>query len=403
MDKRFRSLTVIVYIIAFTLTATVSATMLLLNVSHPWNIVITGVVVITAALLSYLFTSSLIKAEREYHGADYAAMIDSITCGILVFDGNSRIYTASEDAKGYLDLPDYAIGMYKTDAIKDEELLHCISQAEEGESSLTEYTSHGTTLRVLVDPVIFNNRIVGTMLLLLDMGEQLTLQKLKREFTANVSHELKTPLTSISGYAEMIAEGIAEPKDVPVFASRIQKESKRLLALISDIIRLSSLDEGGTNNDIEAVDIAEIADECRDVLLKSADDHNVTLFIDAEELIINGSRSLLSELVYNLMDNAIRYNKDGGSVFVTVKDGVLSVRDTGIGIPEEHIPYVFDRFYRVDKSRSKETGGTGLGLAIVQHISEKYGADISIDSKVGEGTCISVSFPKANKYLSQKF
>ena len=396
MEKRFKSLTLIVYIIALMFVATAAVTVTLLNVPRPWILVILGAAIIAAALLLYLFTSSLMKAEREYHGADYAAMIDSITGGILVFDGNSRIYTISNDAAGYLDLPEYAIGMYKTDAIRDEELLRCLELAEKGESSLTEYTAHGVTLRVLTDPVIFNNKIVGTMMLLLDMGEQLTLQKLKREFTANVSHELKTPLTSISGYAEMIAEGIAAPADVPVFASRIQKESKRLLALISDIIRLSSLDEGSGAEESEAVDLAEVADECRDVLLKSAQDHKVTLEVRGDPLVVTGSRSLLSELVYNLMDNAIRYNKEGGSVTVETRGRTLSVEDTGIGIPEEHIPHIFERFYRVDKSRSKQTGGTGLGLAIVKHIAEKYGAATELSSREGEGTRISVTFPEAD-------
>lgn len=393
MDKRFRSLMLIVYIIAFTFVSTITAAAVLMKVPQPWIFIVAGASIITASIAIYCFNASIMKAENEYHGADYAAMIDSITGGILVFDGNSRIYTVSEDAKGYLDLPDYAIGMHKSDAIRDAELQRCISLAEKGESSLTEYTAHGITLRVLVDPVIFSNHIVGTMLLLLDMGEHLTLQRLKREFTANVSHELKTPLTSISGYAEMIATGLADPADVPEFASRIQKESKRLLALISDIIRLSSLDEGSPAEENEEVDIAELADECRDVLLKSAEDHGVTLELSTEELIINGSRSLLSELIYNLMDNAIRYNREGGSVSVTVKGRTLTVKDTGIGIAQEHIPHIFERFYRIDKSRSKRTGGTGLGLAIVKHIAEKYGASIGIESIEGKGTSISVTFP----------
>lgn len=393
MDKRFRSFAFIVYVIALALTATVSAASVMLGLPHVWMLAAVGGTVLLCAACLYFFSSSLMKAEKEYHGADYAAMIDSITAGIIVFDGNSRVYTVSEDARGYLGLPDNAIGMYKTDAITDEELLRCISLAEKGESSLTEYTCRSKTLRVLVDPVIFSGQIVGTMMLLLDMGEQLTLRRMRREFTANVSHELKTPLTSISGYAEMIATGLADPKDVPGFAARIQKESKRLLALIGDIIRLSSLDEGAPGSDSEEVDLAQVADECRDVLLKSAEDHSVDLILDTEELIVNGSRSLLNELIYNLMDNAIRYNKEGGSVTVKTRGRTLTVSDTGIGIPEEHRDHVFERFYRVDKSRSKETGGTGLGLAIVKHVAERYGAAISIESEVGVGTSISVEFP----------
>ena len=394
MDKRFRSLAIIVFFIAFAFVSIISIVVILLNIPQPWVFVIPGAAVTACAAAMYLFISSLMKAEKKYHGADYAAMIDSITGGILVFDGNSSIYTASEDAKGYLDLPEDAIGMHLNDAIKDEELLRCIALAEKGESSLTEFTGQGKTLRVLVDPVIFSGQIVGTMLLLLDMGEQLTLQKLKREFTANVSHELKTPLTSISGYAEMIETGIASEEDVPKFAERIRKESKRLLALIGDIIRLSSLDEGTPESENEPVDIAEVADECRDVLLKSAEDHGVSLILDTEETIVNGSRSLLSELVYNLMDNGIRYNKEGGSVTVRVKGRTLSVSDTGIGIPEEHREHVFERFYRVDKSRSKETGGTGLGLAIVKHVAEKYRGHVELESTEGEGTTITVYFPE---------
>ena len=392
MDKRFRSLSITVHLIVCALVAALSVVAVLLNVPQPWLSFIIGGAILFGAAALILFNNSLFRTEKKYHGADYAAMIDSITGGVLVLDGNARVYTVSDDAKRYLDLPDHAIGMHKAEAIRDKELQRCISLAEKGESSLTEFASGGKTLRVLVDPVIFSGQIVGTMLLFLDMGEQLTLQKLRREFTANVSHELKTPLTSISGYAEMIATGIASPEDVPEFAGRIQKESKRLLALISDIIRLSSLDEGAESEN-ESVDIAEIADECRDVLLKSAEDHGVSLEVDAEEFLVSGSRSLLSEMLYNLMDNAIRYNKEGGSVFVKVRPGLVSVRDTGIGIPEEHLPHIFERFYRVDKSRSKATGGTGLGLAIVKHIAEKYGASIEVESTPGEGTEIKLIFP----------
>ena len=378
--------------IVCTLVASLSVIAVVSGLKPPWNFLVLGGAVCLGAAALYIFTASLIRSERGYHGADYAAMIDSITGGVLVLDGNDRVYRVSEDARHYLDLEEYPVGMYLTDAIHDPELLRCIGLAKKGESSLAEYTSHGTTLRVLVDPVIFDGQIVGTMLLLLDMGEQLTLQKLKREFTANVSHELKTPLTSISGYAEMIAEGIASEKDVPEFASRIRNESRRLLALISDIIRLSSLDEGSPGSEDEPVDVAEIADECRDVLLKSAEDHDVALVLDVERFELTASRSLISEMLYNLMDNAIRYNKPGGSVFMTVREGLVSVRDTGIGIPEEHREHVFERFYRVDKSRSKQTGGTGLGLAIVKHIAEKYGARVELASEVGEGTEIRLIF-----------
>lgn len=392
MNKRFRSLAIIVYILVCTLVSSVSVIAVFLELKAPWLYIAVGASVVVGTAVLYVFTAALMREDRSYHGADYAAMIDSITGGILVLDGNEQVYTVSEDARHYLDLPEFAIGMNKKDAIRDEELLRCIDLAKQGQSTLTEYTSHGTTLRVLIDPVIFSGQIVGTMMLLLDMGEQLTLEKLKREFAANVSHELKTPLTSIQGYAEMIATGLASKEDIPDFAERIRKESKRLLALISDIIRLSSLDEGAPESEREPVDMAQIADECRDVLLKSAEDHGVALKLDTESFVIEGSRSLLSEMVYNLIDNAIRYNVPGGSVTVTVKDRLVSVRDTGIGIPEEHREHIFERFYRVDKSRSKNTGGTGLGLAIVKHIAMKYRGKISLESEVGKGTEIKIVF-----------
>ena len=394
MSKRFRSLAIIVFIIVCALVAAVSVIAATAPLPKYIPFIVIGAAILIGAGGIYAFISALMNAEKDYHGADYAAMIDSVTGGVLVLDGNSRVYKVSDDARGYLGLPAEAIGMYKTDAIKDAELLRAIELAEKGESSLTEYTSGGTTLRVLVDPVIFNGQIVGTMLLLLDMGEQLTMQKLRREFASNVSHELKTPLTSISGYAEMIEAGMAPEKDIPDFAGRIRKESKRLLSLISDIIRLSSLDEGA-ENEKEPVDMAETAEECCDVLARSAEEHGVTIEQELESFVIEGSPGLLSELVYNLVDNAIRYNREGGTVFVKVKEGLVSVRDTGIGIPEEHIPHIFERFYRVDKSRSKQSGGTGLGLAIVKHIAEKYGAEIAVESKVGEGTEISLRFKTA--------
>ena len=392
MDKRLRSLALIVCILVCAVVASAAVVVASAQIKTYVKFLLIGVVTLSAAIALYSLFNAILKEEREYHGADYAAMIDSITGGVLVLDGADRVYTVSEDARGYLDLPEHAVGMEKDEAVRDPELLRCIEAAKRGESNLTEYTAHGKVLRVLVDPVIFSGHIVGTMLLLLDMGEQLTLQNMVREFTANVSHELKTPLTSISGYAEMIAAGLVQQKDVPEFASRIQKESKRMLALISDIIRLSQLDEGGADRDAEQVDMGEVADECMDVLLNSAKSHDVTLTKDIKPFIVTGSRSLLTELIYNLMDNAIRYNKEGGSVKVTVRSGSISVADTGIGIPEEHQPRIFERFYRVDKSRSKQTGGTGLGLAIVKSVAERYHAEVKLSSEVGRGTEITVDF-----------
>lgn len=220
--------------------------------------------------------------------------------------------------------------------------------------------------------------------------------KMRQEFTANVSHELKTPLTSISGYAELIETGMASEADVARFAHGIHSSSKRLLTLINDIIRLSELD--GTEEEVafERLNLYQLADTCVEMLALNAEKHNVSISISGRECYINGNKQMIEEVLFNLCDNAIRYNNAGGTVEVEVypraEETVLIVRDTGIGIPKEHQERIFERFYRVDKSRSKSTGGTGLGLAIVKHIIAKHGAKMELVSEPGEGTIITVVF-----------
>lgn len=221
-------------------------------------------------------------------------------------------------------------------------------------------------------------------------------QRMRQEFTANVTHELKTPLTSISGYAEMIETGIARPEDVPGFAARICGESQRLLSLIGDIIQLSELDAGG-GEAFTPVALLDLSRSVCDSLSLSAGKKNVTLTAGGTEQTVLGSKRQLWELIYNLCDNAIRYNVEGGSVRVEVSRqggrAVLTVSDTGIGIPAECQDRVFERFYRVDKSRSRDSGGTGLGLAIVKHIALRHAAELSLESAPGKGTRITVRFP----------
>ena len=219
------------------------------------------------------------------------------------------------------------------------------------------------------------------------------------EFTANVSHELKTPLTSISGYAELIESGMAEGEKARQFAGKIHKSASRLLTLINDIIRLSQMDSPEHRVEFETVDLGQVAEATAEQLRMNAQKMNVTLQSDTRTSLIRADRSMIEELVYNLCDNAIRYNVHGGSVQVSAhaaKDKVLlTVQDTGIGISEENQERVFERFYRVDKSRSKATGGTGLGLAIVKHIAAQHHAGITMTSKPGVGTTITVEFDRA--------
>ncbi|MBR5247804.1 MAG: two-component sensor histidine kinase [Lachnospiraceae bacterium] len=222
--------------------------------------------------------------------------------------------------------------------------------------------------------------------------------RIRQDFTANVSHELKTPLTSISGYAELIENGMASEADTVRFAGGIRKSATRLLTLINDIIRLSELDSTEQTIVFEKLNLYQLAETCVEMLSMNAEKHHVTISLQGMESYINGNRQMIEELLYNLCDNAIRYNNENGTVKVTVyqsqKQTILVVRDTGIGIPSEHRERIFERFYRVDKSRSKSTGGTGLGLAIVKHILVKHHASIDLQSELGKGTVMTVTFPE---------
>lgn len=224
--------------------------------------------------------------------------------------------------------------------------------------------------------------------------------KLRREFTANVSHELKTPLTSISGFAEIIRDGIVKEQDVKRFAGNIYDETGRLITLVGDIIKLSELDEGADNAQREPIDLYEISESVIGHLQSTAAKSDVSITLSGESAVINGSRQILDEMIYNLCDNAIKYNKPGGFVKVNIsKKGflaTLSVEDNGIGIPEEDKERVFERFYRVNKSHSKEIGGTGLGLSIVKHSAAFHNAKIELDSLLGKGTTIKIIFPTAD-------
>lgn len=219
---------------------------------------------------------------------------------------------------------------------------------------------------------------------------------MRKEFSANVSHELKTPLTSISGYAEIMKNGLVRPEDMHIFAERIYKEAKRLITLVEDIIKLSKLDEESVELEKENVEMYELCREVLGRLMMQAEEKNVTLQLDGEPVVYCGIRQILDEMIYNLCENAVKYNVDGGRVILQVgrtEDGVkITVTDTGIGIPAEHLGRIFERFYRVDKSHSKETGGTGLGLSIVKHGALLHDAKVEVQSEVGKGTRIILLF-----------
>lgn len=311
----------------------------------------------------------------------YRRIVADLPNGILLFDLDGQILYANNAARELLHLHEKRFL-----ADLDEGVNRFLSSAREGDEQTVQLK--GRTLQLVYHDSIESGQRCGAVLYITDIGDPS-----RQEFTANVSHELKTPLTSISGYAEMIETGMAKPEDVKKFAARINREAKRMLKLVTEIIKLTELDETQIMQEAEEVDLYALAVENIETLEPSALSHNTTISLSGEASIVTGNRALLSELIYNLIDNAIRYNRDNGSVTVRVHHHVLTVRDTGIGIPKAHQARIFERFYRVDKSRSKASGGTGLGLAIVRQICEQHHAQIRLESREGVGTEISVTFP----------
>lgn len=278
---------------------------------------------------------------------------------------------------------------------RSRETHELIERAQANGEAESRVSRWGREYQLNASRVLSDGKFTGIVLLIFDVTDKVFAERNRREFTANVSHELKTPLQSIMGSAELIENGLVKPEDMKEFSDRIYKEAARLLTLIEDILRLSQLDE---NVELawENLDIAKMASDTAALLSDTAEKKNVKINLDCEPTEIYGVRQLYSEIIYNLCENAIKYNKDGGSVTVSThpKNGgiELTVSDTGIGIPPEHRSRVFERFYRVDKSHSKATGGTGLGLSIVKHAVQYLGGQIDLTSRVGEGTKITVFF-----------
>ena len=269
---------------------------------------------------------------------------------------------------------------------------------EEGHAEL-HVERGGREYQLDISRIESEGTVIGAVLLAFDVTEQAFAERNRREFTANVSHELKTPLQSIMGSAELIENGLVKQEDMPRFVGHIRTEAARLVTLIEDIIRLSQLDEGG-ELPFEPVDLKKLAEEASASLASAAAEKQVTIRVHGDDRQITTVRRLASEIIYNLCDNAVKYNREGGSVDVTI-DGtahgaVVTVQDTGIGIPPEHQSRVFERFYRVDKSHSRQSGGTGLGLSIVKHAVQYLGGRIELESQPGKGTTMRVHFPDGN-------
>lgn len=312
--------------------------------------------------------------------------------GLVLLDSKGAVLSINPAARKLFHAGKFVTGWDFLTLERSREISEAITVATgEGHSELT-MERDGRIYQIDISRIESEGKTVGVVLLVFDVTEKVEAERTRREFTANVSHELKTPLTAILGSSELLESGMVKPEDTARFVGHIHAEAARLLTLVEDIIRLSQLDEG-VELPMETVDLASIATEAVDQLREKAEKNHVMLNVETAPCHLQGVPRLFHEIVYNLTENAIKYNVPNGTVTVTVtKDGTLTVADTGIGIPPEHQARVFERFYRVDKSHSKAIGGTGLGLSIVKHACAYLGASIELQSEVGKGTTISVQF-----------
>ena len=316
--------------------------------------------------------------------------------GLVLLDGSGAVLSLNPAAQKIFGADETSVGRPFCAVDRKTEMTAAVDSAFETGHSELKAERQGRIYRFLFSRIASGEDVMGLMILAVDVTEAQNAEQSRREFSANVSHELKTPLQAIIGSAELLENGLVKPEDTQRFIGNIRKEATRLVNLIEDVIRLSHLDEG-VEMPKEPVDVLDIAEEIAESVSLAAEEKKVTLQVSGEHCTFPGVRGLVFEIVQNLCSNAIKYNVEGGRVDITVarcgNSVVLTVADTGIGIPAEHQSRVFERFYRVDKSHSKATGGTGLGLSIVKHAVQYHNADIRLQSTPGKGTAIWVAFP----------
>lgn len=336
--------------------------------------------------------------ELRRRSEEFEQITGSMNEGLVLLDEAGVILSINPAARRLLDAAENCVGQDLLTVDRDVALSDALRQAAEQGHSEFRGQRNGREYQFDVTRIQSEGRMAGTVLLVFDVTERAFAERNRREFTANVSHELKTPLQGIIGSAELLENGLVKQEDVPRFIGHIRSEAQRLVTLIGDIIRLSQLDEGEPMP-AEPVELLALAREAAESLQSAAAARNVTIAVEGEPVELTGVRRLLYEIVFNLCDNAIKYNTDGGRVQVTVtkenETAAVTVRDTGIGIPPDQQDRVFERFYRVDKSHSKASGGTGLGLSIVKHAVQYHHGIIHLQSEVGKGTEIRVTFPLA--------
>ena len=336
--------------------------------------------------------------ELRRRSEEFEQITGSMSEGLVLLDEAGVILSINPAARRLLDAAENCVGQDLLTVDRDVALSDALRQAAEQGHSEFRGQRNGREYQFDVTRIQSEGRTAGTVLLVFDVTERAFAERNRREFTANVSHELKTPLQGIIGSAELLENGLVKQEDVPRFIGHIRSEAQRLVTLIGDIIRLSQLDEGEPMP-AEPVELLALAREAAESLQSAAAARNVTITVEGEPVELTGVRRLLYEIIFNLCDNAIKYNTDGGRVQVTVtkenETAAVTVRDTGIGIPPDQQDRVFERFYRVDKSHSKASGGTGLGLSIVKHAVQYHHGAIHLQSEVGKGTEIRVTFPMA--------
>ena len=338
------------------------------------------------------------EAELKRRKDEFNAATKKMNEGLVLLNEKGKILSINDSASKLLSISSYCVGKDILLLNNSFEMQELIGKAKEGRHCELIVPLDDADYEVTASPVMTDGKVTAIALLIVDITEREKAEQMRREFTANVSHELKTPLQTISGCAELMQNGLIKPEDVEKFGERIYSESKRMITLVEDIIGLSRLDDGTVDTNKEPVNVKETVSTVIDILKDSAQRKNVTVSLSGDDVTINTVKRLLSEVVYNLCDNAVKYNKDGGRVDITIKEQPdfvsVTVADTGIGIPGSAINRVFERFYRVDKSHSKEVGGTGLGLSIVKHAVKLLGGDVSLESEENKGTSVTVTLPK---------
>lgn len=344
------------------------------------------------------FQNEEIKRQTENAQArevELQLITDNMNEGLIIADKNGCILSINNFALKIFNAEIHNV-IHKSfsSLIPYEAFTVSVEKALKGSRSNAVIELGESYFRVYCSPILKNGISDGVIILLFDITSTYQSEKLRREFSANVSHELKTPLTSINGYSQIISSGIAKAEDIPEFAGKIAKESNRLMILIEDIMRLSNLDEGAPSEPDSTVSVKEIVTDVLSSLQEKAERRNILILCEGEDFTVTSNKTQLNELLYNICDNAIKYNKDSGSVKVKLSPNSIFISDTGIGIPQEYTERIFERFFRVDKSHSKKVDGTGLGLSIVKHIAKQNNIEIDVESKLGEGSTFKIVFSR---------